>query len=142
MPNGVSILGSLTQGLVGSLGGPIGGVIGQALSTAAQYGSTLLLGKPTNTAQQVQSVVQSNPQILRPSSTSMLAAGKSTSMLAESPFPFVVARKRRRSMQVTNMRALNRALRRLEGFQKVVNRVTKATGGKARVVKTKRGCRK
>ena len=54
----------------------------------------------------------------------------------------VVERKKRRRMDVLNMKALDRSLRRIEGFQRRIDRVTKITRGPKRTVRTKRKCRR
>jgi hypothetical protein len=52
----------------------------------------------------------------------------------------VVFRKKRRRMDMLNMRALDRSLRRIEGFERRVNKVTKILGKPKRTVKVKRKC--
>jgi hypothetical protein len=50
--------------------------------------------------------------------------------------------RRRRRMDVLNMRALDRSLRRIEGFERRVNKVTKILGKPKRSVKAKKKCRR
>ena len=126
-PGFFSFLGKALKGAVGVAAGfmPGGGLVSRAVTamTHVPGGGALVKAARSPLARRVGGMVIKHPVLSAAGAAGVIGAGVEGGRMLRGRHPAMAGMRRHRRMNVTNVRALRRSIRRAQGFAKLAKRV-------------------